>query len=168
LTICYTIPEKWCELLQFRPYNNRNFQVVIPGVNGGHEIDVIDDYGKINTKVKYALGCNGFPNNAVWGRLNRYYVSAQLDIQNAVPFWWAKVKTQTIKCHLAPMNPNMPMMGMVSPLPLTLSNGVVITETSSIADLFAATNWAVGRGGTVDDQSGLLAIYKALNTCHKD
>jgi hypothetical protein len=167
LTICYKNADTWCNLLQFSPYNKKNFQVSIPGVNSGQAVRVFDYAGRVSTDVKYALGCSGFDRNYVWADLTSAYVAAQLDVQNSLSFWWVKIGKQQIGCHLAPMMAMPGMPAMASPLPLTLSNGVTLTQFSSLEDLFDATEWAVSRG-TIADQQKLLAVYKALNTCHRD
>lgn len=167
LTICFKDGCTWCNLLQFAPYNRKNYQVYIPGVNSGQAVRVFDYNGRVNFDVKYALGCAGYVRNYSWAKLTSAYVAAQLDFQNAVSFWWIKIGKQQIGCHLAPMMPMPGMPAMVKPLPLTLSNGVTLTEFSSIENLFDATEWAVSRG-TVEDQQKLLAVYNALNDCHRD
>ncbi len=167
LTICYKDGCTWCNLLQFSPYNKKNYQIYIPGVNSGQAVRVFDYNGRITYEAKAALGCAGYVRNDSWAKLTSAYVAAQLDIQNAVSFWWVKIGKQQIGCHLAPMMAMPGMPAMAKPLPLTLSNGVTLTEFSSLADLFDATDWAV-TSGTVADQQKLLAVYKALNTCHRD
>lgn len=157
LTICFTEPDRWCNKLSYSS-NYRNSQVVIPGVNGGYAVPVYEFFGFVNPNVKYALGCTG-ANNSNWGELTQAYVAAQLDIQSAIPFWWAKVNTQRISCHLVPMG-----MMSASPLPLTLSTGVKLTGDSSIGDLFNATNSTL-RNGLSEDQAKLLAVFRGLNTC---
>ena len=168
LTICYKDGCTWCNLLQFSPYNRKNYQVSIPGVNSGQPVRVFDYTGRVSFDVKYALGCAGYNRNDSWAKLTSAYVAAQLDVQNSLSFWWVKIGKQQIGCHLAPMMAAMPgMPAMVNPLPLTLSNGVTLTQFSSLEELFDATEWAVTRG-TIADQQKLLAVYNALNDCHRD
>jgi hypothetical protein len=167
LTICYKNSDTWCNLLQFSPYNKKNFQVSIPGVNSGQLVRVYDYTGRISFDVKYALGCSGYDRNSPLADLTAAYVAAQLDVQNSLSFWWIKIGKQQIGCHLAPMMAMPGMPAMASPLPLTLSNGVTLTQFSSLEDLFDATEWALLRG-TAADQQKLQAVYKALNTCHRD
>lgn len=157
LTICFTEPDRWCNKLSYSG-GYRNWQVVIPSVNGGYAVPVYELPGVVNPQVKYALGCTG-ANTSAWGELTEAYVGAQLDIQTAIPFWWSKINTQRISCHLAPMG-----MMSTSPLPLTLSSGVTLTSDSSMGDLFSATNWAL-RGGMSEDHAKLLGVFKGLNNC---
>ncbi len=159
LTICFSEPDRWCNRLASSS-NFRNWQVVVPGVNGGNPVLVYDFPNVVNPNVKYALGCGG-GNTSAWGELTEAYVGAQLDIQSVIPYWWSKINTQRISCHLAPTG-----MMSVSPLPLTLSSGVTLTKDSSVGDLFNATNWVL-RSGMAEDQTKLLKVFRSLNNCTK-
>ncbi len=157
LTICFSEPDRWCNKLSYGS-SYRNFQVVVSSVNGGYAVPVYEFFGVVNPQVKYALGCFGRSNSS-WAKLTEAYVGAQLDIKTVLPYWWTKINTQRISCHLAPMG-----MMSASPLPLTLSSGLTLSSDASMGDLFNATNWAL-RSGMSEDHVKLLKVFGGFNTC---
>jgi hypothetical protein len=167
-TLCFAPPENWCNRLPFLSYSQRNFQVVVPGINLNQPIPVFVHQG-INPLISQYLGCGGYMRSDVTSRLIAHYVATQLDIQTQLTFWWAKLGKQALGCHwMAPMA--MPGMPAAPPaLPATFSGGPVtsLTTTSSLQDLYTATNWVVTRG-TAADQAALLAVYSQLTACGRD
>ncbi len=167
-TICFTPPAVWCNRLPFPTYSQKNFRVVVPGVNLNQPIPVFVNR-RINPLISQYLGCGGYFRSDLTYRLIASYIAAQLDIQNQLSFWWAKLGRQPLGCHwMAPMA----MPGMATPapaLPVRFSGGPVtsLTVTSSLQDLYDATDWVITRG-TAADQLALLAVYSQLNVCGKD
>ena len=115
---------------------------VVPGVNGGYAVPVYEFFGVVNPQVKYALGCFGRSNSS-WAKLTEAYVGAQLDIQTVLPYWWTKINTQRISCHLAPM-------GMMSVSPLFKST----TEFNAVTALFSSP--AVENGRKADTSPAMV------------
>jgi hypothetical protein len=166
--LCFAPPTVWCNRLPFPTYNQKNFRVVVPGVNLNQPISVFVNR-RINPLISQYLGCGGYMRSDVNYRLIAAYVAAQLDIQNQLSFWWGKLNSQPLGCHwMAPMA--MPGMPAAAPaLPATFSGGPItsLTVNSSLQDLYDATNWVVTRG-TMADQMALLAIYSQLTSCGRD
>ncbi len=170
--LCFADPTAWCNRLPFPTYGQKNFRVVIPGVNLNQPIPVFTTNGpdtSVNPLVRLALGCGGYGRSDVTSTLIAHYVAAQLDIQNQLPFWWAKLRTQPLGCHV--ITPTS-LPGTTAParaLPATISGGPVtlLTDSSSLQDLYDATDWVITRGTTAD-QLALLAIYSQLNSCSRD
>ena len=170
--LCFAAPTAWCNRLSFPTYSQKNFRVVIPGVNLNQPLPVFITSGQdtaINPLVRQYLGCGGYMRADLISRLIAHYVATQLDIQNQLPFWWAKLSKQPLGCHvITPMS----MPGMTAParaLPATISGGPVTTlsDSSSLQDLYEATNWVITRGTTAD-QLALLTLYSQLNSCGRD
>ena len=160
LRICFADPSSWCNRLDLIG-GGRRIEVVIPGVNANYPVSV-QAHGDPNPQVIMALGCGGFMR---WGsspQLTAAYVSAQLSVQDQVPYWYSRIARQPLLVHV-----RMPMAPAAAALPATLSNGTTLTNFSSLKDLFDATKWAL-TDGTQADQNALLAIYKQLNNCRKD
>lgn len=156
---CFVDASSWCNRLDSIG-GGRRIEVIIPGVNANYPVPVQVN-GNPNPQVIMALGCGGFMR---WGsspQLTAAYVSAQLSVQDQVPYWYLRIGQQPLLLHV-----RMPMGG-ASTLPATLSNGNSLTQLSSLKDLFDATKWAL-TDGTQADQNALLAIYKQLNNCRKD
>ncbi len=172
IVLCFATPSTWCNRLVFPSYSQRSYRVVIPGVNFNQPIPVVTSgwwSSGINPLVRQYLGCGGYYRSDLNYLLIARYVATQLDIQSQLSFWWAKLSKQPLGCHwIAPMA----MPGMPAPtpaLPATFSGGPItsLTVTSSLQDLYDATDWVVTRGTTADQQA-LLAVYDQLNSCGRD
>ena len=167
-TVCFVPASTWCNRLPFPTYSQRNLQVIVPGINFNQPLPVFVNQ-RINPLISQYLGCGGFYRSDLTSRLIASYIATQLDIQNQLTFWWAKLGKESLGCHwMAPMA--MPGMPAAAPaLPATFSGGPVtsLTTTSSLQDLYDATEWVVTRG-TAADQAALLAVYGQLASCGKD
>jgi hypothetical protein len=166
--LCFAAPTTWCNRLVFPTYSQKGFRVVIPGVNLNQPIPVFANR-QVNPLIRLALGCGGYMRTDPNSLLIAEYVAAQLDIQNQLAFWWLKLRTQSLGCHIVtPMSmPGMPASPRA--LPATLSGGPItlLTDASSLQDLYDATNWVL-TSGTAADQQALLAVYSQLFSCSKD
>lgn len=162
--LCFADACTWCNRLSFGG-RYANARVVVPGVNFNQPIAVYVG-GRINPLISQYLGCGGFYRSDMRSVLIGQYLSAQLDIQTQLSFWWAKLSKQPLQCHvITPMSmPGMP--GAPRALPATFSGGPIttLTDASSLQDLFDVTDWVVTRG-SMDDLAKLIAIYKQLNAC---
>ncbi len=165
--LCFAEASTWCNLLTFED-RYLNHRVIVPGVNSNQPIAVISG-GSVNPLIRQYLGCGGFQRSDPRSTLIAAYLAAQLDIQTQLPFWWGRLDKQTLGCHvITPMSmPGMP--GAPRALPATLSGGPipVLTDASSLQDLYDATDWVVTKG-SMEDLQKLIAIYKQLNTCRRD
>jgi hypothetical protein len=167
--ICYNDPQSWCQAINTYPDRFTQNFVVIPTENFGQPIRVVWDSGfglQPSISVLTVL-CDGIGKKSLAQQLLAKYIAAQLSIQRQVTFYMPQLAKQQLACQLmAPMG----MMGQPAPpvaIPVTLSTGVTLTGTSTLMDLFTATDVAL-KTNNAADQTLLLAIYSQFNTCRKD
>ena len=82
-------------------------------------------------------------------------------------FLIAQLTKQQLACQLMAPMPTAGVPAPPSTLPVTLSTGVTLSGTSTLMDLFTATDTAL-KTNNAADQSALLAIFSQFNTCRKD
>lgn len=159
--LCFHTPGYYCA--GNIPFAART--VRIPQINFGNPI-YVRNYGSVSDLVKRYLGCGlyVFETNSIQSRLlTKYYLAAQFTIADAdatSPIYNLS-EFVSVGCYLMP-----PMAGAPPVLPITLSNGTVITADTKFCVLFAETEDAIIQMRSADIAK-LIKLYQAFTTCER-
>lgn len=153
--ICFRQPVYYCT--HQIPFGTGSVRIPIGGLV---TISPTRDGGIMSPTVARYMGCGFYSFEAQASaarRLTQLYIAAQVSIGIAdarSPFNNLSDKTQ-LGCFI------MPMAGMPSPIPVTLSNGVTINANTTFWGLFAQTEAAIRDMRTADIEA-LIKIYQSL------